>query len=117
MKFLALALLVSCSSFELRNEERTLQSKMIRALNEKTPQFAQCAKNHNLFSSLKKERVRVELLLNIGSKGRVDRFQIDNKPYPSDFVDCMFKTSEEIEFPKLKSGETVQLTQPFIFTK
>lgn len=117
MRFFALILLISCSSLEQRDQERTLQSKMLRALNEKTPQFAACARENKLFSSLKQDRVRVEILLHIGSAGTVDRFQIDNKTYPSPFVDCMFQVAEEIEFPKLNQRESVQLTQPFIFSK
>lgn len=107
----------SCSSFKERDKERTLQSKMIRALNEKTENFAGCAKNHNLFKALKQDRVRVEMDLSIGSAGKVEKFQIDNKPYPNTFVDCMFETAESISFPKLNKGETVQLTQPFIFNR
>jgi superfamily I DNA and RNA helicase len=121
MKFLALALALfsslSCGSFKERTQERELQSKMIRALNEKTPQFASCAKEHDLFERLKEERIRVELILDINSKGQVDRFQIDNQDYPNSFVDCMFKIADMISFPELKRGEVVHLTQPFIFTR
>lgn len=117
MRFFAFALLLSCSSFEHRNQERTLQSQMIRALNEKTPDFANCARKHELFSALKQERVRVEVQLNIGSNGKVERFQIDSKPYPNQFVDCMFQVAESVDFPKLDKGETVELVQPFIFSK
>lgn len=107
----------ACSSFEQRDQARTLQSKTIRALNAKTPEYAKCAKKHGIFEVFGQDRIRVEIMLAIGSRGQVDRFQIDNKDYPAKFVDCMFEVSETVDFPKLKPGESAQLTQPFIFKK
>lgn len=117
MRFLAIALLISCSALKQRDEQRTLQSKMIRAINAKTPQYAECALSSALFEAFNAERLRVEISLTVGSRGRVDRFQIDKKGYPEGFVDCMFEVSETIVFPKLNPGESVELTQPFIFSK
>ncbi|MEX0798751.1 MAG: hypothetical protein WD025_04875 [Bacteriovoracaceae bacterium] len=121
MKFLAALLLISslisCGSLRQRNKERDLQSKMIRALNARTPQFAQCAKQHDLFALFGKDRVRVELVLDINARGQVENFQIDDKKYPNSFVDCMFEVADLIPFPRLNKNEMAQLTQPFIFSK
>lgn len=117
-KNLGLVLLISgCGLLKKRDEERAFQSEMIRALNSKTPMFADCAKRHKLFEKFKSERVRVEMKLNIGKNGDVERFQIDNKPYPSKFADCMFAVAESVKFPAPEEGEVVELTQPFIFTR
>ena len=117
MKVLALLFLVSCSTFQERNKERDLQSKMLRALNDKSAEFASCAKKHKLFTKLGNDRIRVELILDINSKGQVEKFQIDNQSYSNEFVDCMFGVADLIAFPKLEKGEMVNLTQPFIFSR
>ncbi|MCO4755112.1 MAG: hypothetical protein KC478_11565 [Bacteriovoracaceae bacterium] len=117
MKVLALLFLVSCSTFHKRDKERDLQSQMLRALNDKSVDFATCAKKHGLFEKLGSDRIRVELILDINSKGQVEKFQIDNQSYSNEFVDCMFSVADLIAFPKLKKGEMVNLTQPFIFSR
>lgn len=117
MKVLALLLLVSCSTFEKRDQARDLQSKMLRALNEKSPEFANCAKESDLFRALGNDRIRVVLDLDINAKGQVEKFKIDNQQYPRKFVDCMFAVADIIIFPKLESDQVVELTQPFIFSK
>ncbi len=111
------ASLGGCGLFKKRDQERAFQSKMIQALNSKTSDFANCAKRNRLFDAFKKERVRVEMKLDIGDDGKVERFQIDNKPYPSKFADCMFTVAESISFPAPNKGEVVELTQPFIFSR
>lgn len=108
-------LLTSCSSIEGRNEERQLQSEVIRTLNEQTPHFAKCAKNNGLFDQLSRSRIRIELKLQINDRGQVDSFQTDSQDYPKPFVDCMFDIVDRTEFPKLDLGETLELVQPFVF--
>tara|TARA_Y100000385_G_scaffold287149_1_gene350713 strand:+ start:1749 stop:2120 length:372 start_codon:yes stop_codon:yes gene_type:complete len=108
---------LGCSSIKERSKKRDLQSKIIRALNAKVDRFAGCAQKHDIYKALKMERVRVELQLKINSKGQVDMFQLDNKPYSEAFIDCLFKTVDIIIFPALKKDEVIELTQPMIFTK
>lgn len=117
MSLLILASTLACSSIKERSKKRELQSKIIRALNSKIGSFAECAKKHDIYNDFKLDRVRVELQVKINSKGQVDMFQLDNKPYSEEFIDCLFKTVDIIIFPALDKDEAIELVQPMIFTK
>jgi hypothetical protein len=109
-------LLSSCSNVQTRNKERELQTQIIHALNQKVADFGVCAKKHELYNLFNSQRIRIELQLRINHQGQMDSFQLDNKPYPEKFVDCMFNVADLIIFPALDKGEVVELTQPIIFT-
>lgn len=117
MCLVILIITLGCSSIKERSKKRDLQSKIIRSLNSKIQNFSNCAKKHNIYDAFKQDRVRVELQLKINNKGQVDMFQLDNKAYSEQFVDCLFKTVDIIIFPALDKGEAIELTQPMIFTK
>lgn len=117
MSFVLITLVSGCSAIKERSKKRDLQSKIIRALNAKVERFSSCAKTHDIYKAFNLERVRVELQLKINSKGQVDMFQLDNKAYSEQFIDCLFKTVDIIIFPSLNKGEVIELTQPMIFTK
>lgn len=112
-----IALLVGCSSFKERNKTRELQSKILHIINSKTMAFSRCAKENKVFEFFNSQRVRVELIIMLNHQGEVERFQTDEKQYPEPFIDCIYNIVDKTTFPKLKHGEAVQFTQPFIFRK
>ena len=109
--------MLACSSIKERSKQRDLQSQILRALNAKMDNFANCAHKHHLYDDLGLARVRVEIQLRIDSKGQVDLFQLDNKKYSEKFADCLFNVVDNIVFPALNKDEVIELSQPIIFTK
>lgn len=120
MKFNILAILLllqSCTMLPKRDRARDLQTDIIAKLSEKTPQIGNCARGAKLKDIFKTNRFRIELYLTLNSKGQIDRFKLDDKNYPNEFVECVFRVVDLIDFPKLKEGESIELTQPFIFSQ
>ena len=114
---LLLAFTSSCSTIKERNKKREIQSKIIRALNSKIKGYSKCAKSNDIYTSLGKDRIRVELQLLINHKGQVEKFQVDDKKYPDQFVECLFKIVDLIIFPALDKDTEANINQPMIFTK
>ncbi len=110
-------LLSSCSIFKDRSRERKIQTDIISRLNQKADQYAKCAKENKVFQKLKQERLRVILHLSINAQGQIEKFKLDNKPYPNNFSECIFKITDTINFPKIENHELIDLEQPFIFSK
>ena len=120
MKITSLILMTfiaSCSSIKERNKTRELQTKILHIINSKTMAFSRCANENKIFDHFDSDRVRVELIIMLNHQGEIERFQTDDKKYPENFIDCIYSTIDKITFPKLKHGEAVQFTQPFIFKR
>jgi hypothetical protein len=117
MFFFSIFIIYGCAAINERSKKRDLQSQIIRSINKKTSHLAKCAKKHDIYQQFALDRVRVELQVKINSKGQIDTFQLDNKPYSEKFVDCMFNIVDLIVFPALKENEVISLTQPIIFTQ
>ena len=120
MKLLMLPLLIfatSCSILSSRNQERTIQTKVIEKLTAKSEHFESCAINSDLFKKQKTDRIRITLDLIIGQNGELEKFSTSEAYYPEKFTDCLFNIVDQIKFPKLNEGTTLSLTQPFIFVQ
>lgn len=114
---LILLILGGCSLFSKNSRERKIQTTIIKSISSKSKQLSKCAKDSSLFTELDKTRVRVVLHLAINSQGQIEKFKLDNKNYPEDFSECVFKIVDLIVFPKIKNHEVIELEQPFIFSK
>lgn len=106
----------SCAFIYSGNNERKTQTKLVQKINAKAKDFAKCAKESDIFKKLEMSRVPVTLYLEIEKSGSLSKFQLDNKNYPSEFIDCVFNTVELIQFPKLESHDLIKLEQPFVFS-
>lgn len=117
MRHLLFILLYSCTLLPYSSREREIQTDIVVNIREKSPQFAKCIKSNNLFSKFQKERIRLVVFLAIDSKGHIEKFQLDDKKYPNEFSECIFKVVDSVSFPKIKNNELIELEQPFIFSK
>lgn len=122
MKVLMYSLIVSvvlssCSLYKERQRERKIQTEIIARINEQAKKFSSCTEQSELFQKLDAKRVRVVLNLSINANGQIEKYHLDNKKYPQDFADCMYKVLDLISFPKIKEQELIVLEQPFIFSK
>src|SRR5690606_10130087 len=105
--------LISCADLTQDREQKKVQNGINQALSKKTEKLSNCARHHNIFERLKSEEVQIEVHLVINENGRMDKFTIENdRSYPSEFIDCLFNTLDEVEFPKSHPGETIELDQP-----
>jgi hypothetical protein len=109
--------LSSCSLFPTRVRERKIQTEIISKISGSSDQLAKCSKESDLFNKMKIERIRVLLYISINSKGQIEKFKLDDKQYPDDFSECVFKIVDLINFPKIQNNELIELEQPFIFSK
>lgn len=107
----------SCAFMRESGEHRSLQTEILNKITSKSSEFAVCAKNGKIYQKLGRSRVRVVLHINIDSHGVLEKFQLDDKEYPSEFADCVFQTLELISFPSNKENKLVDIEQPFIFSK
>lgn len=108
--------LSACSFIEKRSETRDIQTKIVGKLNENAPKLSDCAKKHNLFGSFDQKRVRVVLDITLNENGQIQKFKLDEKLYPDNFANCIFKVVDLIIFPKPEEGKIIELEQPFIFS-
>jgi len=105
----------SCSLF-MSKKERLLQTDILAKLSSQSANLAKCTKNSNLFKIFDKKRIRVVIFLSINSRGQIKRFNLDDKLYPVEYAECVFKVVDLVNFPKLDNGEVIELKQPFIFS-
>ncbi|MBT4792540.1 MAG: hypothetical protein HON90_13290 [Halobacteriovoraceae bacterium] len=110
-------LFTSCSLFKSRDKERKLQTKIIHEIAEKSEDFAQCTHQSNLFKKFNQDRIRVVLHIALNSSGQIERFKLDEKLYPENFAECIFKIIDLISFPKFQKNKIIEFEQPFIFSK
>ena len=114
--FTVLFIIVSCSGLETKSQEREYQFEVNKLLADKSKQFSECAKNHQLFDTFDQKRVRVELIFKLNAKGEIEQFHTDDRDYPNSFVNCIFAHMEKIKFPDLSNQElSAKFNQPFIF--
>lgn len=107
----------SCAFMRESGEHRHLQTEILNKITSQNSNFASCAENSNIYKALGVDRVRVVLLLNISKNGELEKFQLDDQEYPTEFADCIFQTLELISFPANKENKLVEIEQPFIFSK
>ena len=98
-------------------EYRDLQSQIYNSISSKNEDFGKCAERSQLYKKLKQDRIRVVLSLDINYNGELEKFQLDDKDYPSDFSDCVFGVLELVNFPKNSQKRIIEVEQPFIFSK
>lgn len=119
MKFILYILLfalISCSYTGKRTEKQKIQTEVNQALYDKSEDISKCLKEHQIFKKFKTERLRIDVNMRINDEGKMEKFALENdKNYPTEFVDCLFNTLDQTKFPKLKKGEALELSQPFIF--
>lgn len=108
--------LASCADLSGRSEKQRIQSELNHALHAKSKEISQCLKTHDLFKKLGSSRLRLDVHLKINAEGRMQKFSLENdKNYPTEFIDCLFNVLDATQFPKLNEGESIELSQPFIF--
>jgi len=114
---ISLILLSSCTLVSGDSKRRKFQTKIHRLIKQKTPDYAKCAKKHQLFKKLARKRINVVLKISIDAKGEVSKFNLDNKPYPGTFINCFFNATQLISFPKNPEKIEFEVTQPFNFSQ
>lgn len=108
--------LLACADLSGRSEKQRIQSEINEALHAKSKEISQCLKTHDIFKKLGSNRLRLDVHLTISQEGRMEKFSLENdKNYPTQFVDCLFNVLDSTQFPKLNEGESIELSQPFIF--
>lgn len=112
-------LLTGCTSSLLDGSSRRhYQGKVMQSIRDKGQEFTSCAHENGLFDAMKSSRVRVALSFSLDAKGDLLQFKTDKRPYPSDFVSCLFAVLETIDFPEFEQeGSEASFNQPFIFRK
>lgn len=110
-------ILSSCSLLSARNQERSIQTKIIKRLTVKSSDFEKCAVDSNIFTKFGEKRLRITLLMILGTSGEIEKFSTENTNYPDQFSDCLFSVVDKIKFPKPNSGTSISITQPFIFVQ
>ena len=121
--FIGLGLLITmssmmgCSAVKKIDPYRSYQTDIMIAINEQGSAFSQCATKHNIYETLKATRIPLTLHLTLSSKGEIEKFRLDEKDYPAEFLDCFFATLELIKFPKNDKFKSIEIQQPFIFSK
>lgn len=101
----------------MSRRDRKIQTEILSKISLKASELAYCAKKSDLFKKFKRDRIRVVMYLSINSEAQVEKFKLDDKPYPEDFANCAFNIIDLIAYPRVKSHELIEVEQPFIFSK
>lgn len=114
---LLLLLVSGCSALQQRDRTRTLQTQVIRVINDDAEKYAQCAKAHQLFNHTQEKKVRLEVEVKINSLGQIEEFKTDTTKFSNEFLNCIYTVLDKAKFPKLEENEVVHFKQPFIFSE
>ena len=117
IKIIFFFFLVSCALVPQRDRERKIQTQIISSLSQQSGELAKCVKSSNLFEKFNTNRLRLTLYLTINSDGLINKFKLDEKPYPTVFSECVFNKIDKISYADIKENELIELEQPFIFSK
>ena len=119
MKKISLLLLLtlsSCAGVYKNRPYREIQTEIIHKIREIAPKLGECVKNSDVYSTLGVERVRIVAEIHINPNGQLDQFKLDQNIYPQSLGECFYKNLDQIEYPKFKEYDLIQIDQPFIFS-